>query len=74
MPECQHCGEHVSHRYVRVFGNGDAHRCRQCDHPIAIQEGSAAGVEPRICERKRDRFGTDPRHGLWTNVEVESDG
>ena len=36
--------------------------------------GSAAGVDPRICDRKRDRYGTDPRHGKWSNVEAETDG
>ena len=72
MPSCEHCGEHLSERYVAVFGAEDgAVRCHNCDHPVAIQEGSAAGVEPRICERKRERFGTDPRHGKWSNVDVD---
>jgi len=43
--ECLHCGEHVSERFARVFGD-DAdrvHRCQACDSMPLITRGSAAG-------------------------------
>lgn len=31
MPYCNDCGEHVTHRFVRVYGkNGEVDGCRGC--------------------------------------------
>lgn len=31
MPNCENCGSHVSHRFVRVFGsNGTVEACTTC--------------------------------------------
>lgn len=32
MPECNNCGEHVTDKFVRVFGdeNNVVHSCQEC--------------------------------------------
>jgi len=46
---CDNCGAHVTHDFRRVYGDGDgiAHRCRDCDTAVRIQQGSAAGRDVR---------------------------
>ncbi|WP_248515974.1 DUF7563 family protein [Salinarchaeum laminariae] len=43
--ECRHCGEHLTGRFCRVFGdaNGDVHRCFGCDSRRRVLSGTAAG-------------------------------
>jgi ribosomal protein L24E len=43
--ECQYCGEFVTDRYGRVFGDEDGvvHRCPECDSQRRLHRGSAAG-------------------------------
>ncbi|MFP8954525.1 hypothetical protein ACLI4Z_16385 [Natrialbaceae archaeon A-arb3/5] len=47
---CRHCGEHVTNRFCRVFGDGSdrAHRCGECDTYARLSRGSAAGITVEI--------------------------
>ncbi|MFW5956150.1 MAG: DUF7563 family protein [Halorhabdus sp.] len=40
MPECAHCGEHVSQRFVTVFGldSGEVVACPACSSQANIAE------------------------------------
>ncbi len=40
MPECNHCGAHVSERFARVFGDerGIIHACPSCSANAGIAE------------------------------------
>ncbi|WP_224827723.1 DUF7563 family protein [Saliphagus infecundisoli] len=40
MPECNHCGAHVSERFVRVFSDetGEVHACTACSANAGIAE------------------------------------
>jgi len=40
MPECDHCGAHVSERFARVFADerGDVHACISCSANAGIAE------------------------------------
>lgn len=42
---CEYCGSHVTQNFRRVYGDSDgrAHRCRECDTAVRLQQGSAAG-------------------------------
>ncbi|UHQ95048.1 DUF7563 family protein [Haloterrigena alkaliphila] len=65
-PTCEHCGEHVSERFCRVYGdNRDrAHRCSECDTYRRLTRGSAAGIDVSIPDPE-----TSPgRHGGETDV------
>lgn len=42
MPECQNCGNEVSHQYVRVFepeGNTQAQACPDCPDLVRGRNG-----------------------------------
>lgn len=46
MPECQHCGSHVTKRFVRVRLPEDMDqpmRCFECESHNRIRNGAAAG-------------------------------
>lgn len=47
MPECQHCGSHVSNDFVRVFGNsnGVVHGCIECGTKSRMAEVHKDNVE-----------------------------
>jgi len=59
--QCLQCGTHVTHDFRRVYGDGDdvAHRCRECDTAVRIQQGSAAGRNVRT----PDPLENPGRHG-----------
>lgn len=40
MATCEHCGTHVSERFVRVFADefGDVHACPRCSANAGIAE------------------------------------
>ncbi|ELZ41598.1 hypothetical protein C463_12992 [Halorubrum californiense DSM 19288] len=40
MPSCEHCGTHVSERFVQVFGDkrGRVHACPNCSANAGIAE------------------------------------
>ncbi|WP_440590507.1 DUF7563 family protein [Natrarchaeobius versutus] len=40
MPECNHCGAHVSERFARVFADedGEIHACISCSANAGIAE------------------------------------
>ncbi|WP_430540846.1 DUF7563 family protein [Natrialbaceae archaeon AArc-T1-2] len=42
MPECNHCGAHVSDRFARVFADehGEIHACINCSANAGIAEVS----------------------------------
>ena len=42
MPECNHCGAHVSERFARVFADehGEIHACISCSANAGIAEVS----------------------------------
>ena len=42
MPECTHCGSHVSERFARVFADdrGEVHACTACSANAGIAEVS----------------------------------
>ncbi|WP_217635353.1 DUF7563 family protein [Halobellus clavatus] len=42
---CDNCGARVTHDFRRAYGDsiGVAHRRRDCDTAVRIQQGSAAG-------------------------------
>ncbi|WP_290810799.1 hypothetical protein [Halovivax sp.] len=42
MPECNHCGAHVSERFARVFADdrGKIHACVSCSANAGIAEAS----------------------------------
>jgi hypothetical protein len=48
MPTCDHCGEHVSERFARVFAdeNGRLHACTNCS--------ANAGIADVALHRARD--------------------
>ncbi|WP_425494231.1 DUF7563 family protein [Natronobiforma cellulositropha] len=40
MPDCDHCGAHVSERFARVFADefGEVHACTSCSANAGIAE------------------------------------
>lgn len=45
--QCENCGEHLTDRYARVFGdiNDVVHGCMHCRTHGDVQDGSAAGLD-----------------------------
>lgn len=57
LPECQNCGNTVTRRYARGFGDqhGNLHECPNCENSTQSRriDGAAAGLE--VSERQDER-------------------
>lgn len=73
MPECTTCGGHVTHEYVRVFGDNEdsIDSCRNCR--ASSREQDDEDVESDEVVYLEDVLGDEARQNQQSDAEAEAD-